>query len=352
VFTRKPKRKKLFLNPYKLKSRRRKSEWKRGIFRKKRSLAAPKIFLATPRFRAREASGNVQRKVALFLSILSCGSLFYLLFFFPFWQVKKIAVTGNNYVKAEEVERLAYEKLQGRFFIFPKKNLIIAPVKALTEAIYNQFSQISKAEIKKQFPDVLKIEIIENKPQAIWAAGSPSDLFLPPEAFAADTTSEKTAGEAKQEDAAAPISVAVPIYPENAAISYYFLNENGEIGANLALEKVFEQNLPIIYDQSFRQVKGREKILDPEFLRFLFQLKDLLSLKTDLKIQELIVPIAYSRDLYIKTDRGFQIFFDTKQNLVQQIEALASIIKEDIEENKKEVKYYIDLRVQGMVYYK
>jgi len=351
VFTRKPKRKKLHLNSYKTKSRHRTTEWKRGIFRKKRTLAAPKIALATPRFRARESSGNLQRKVALFLSLLASGSLFYLLFFFPFWQVKKIAVTGNNYVNSQEVEKLAFEYLQGRFFIFPKKNLIIAPAKTIAAAIYNQFSQISQVKIKKEFPDVLKIEIEENKPQAIWASGAPADLFLPAEAFAADTTSEKTVDEAQQ-DEPAPLVAVVPSYPENQTILYYFLNENGEIGADILPEKVFEQNLPILYDQSFKKAEGREKILDPEFLNFLFQLEDLLPLKSDLKIQEFIVPIAYSADLYIKTNKGFQIFFDTKQSLVQQIEALVLILKEDIEKNGKEVQYYIDLRVQGMVYYK
>jgi len=350
VFSHKPSRKKLYLNPYKQKSRKRRVEWKRGFFRKKRTLASPRIYLATPRFRARESSGHLQRKIAFFLFLLALGSLVYFLFFFPFWQIKEIVVVGNVNVKGEDVEKLARENLKGRAFIFPKENLIIAGKKHLSSVIYDHFAQIEKIDIKKEFPDVLKITITEREPKAIWANGAPQDLFLPPEAFASDSTSREEIGEVKDKESQAILTQTS--YPENPTILYYFLDAEGRIGEEIPEETVWEKGLPVLYDQSFKKVEPREQILDPSFLRFLFQVQDLLSLKTDLKVQEFIVPISDSRDLYIKTDKGYQIFFDTKQSLQNQLEALTLVFKEDIGKNNKEIKYYIDLRVQGLVYYK
>jgi len=350
VFSHKPNRKKLYLNPYQQKSRKRKIEWKRGVFRKKRTLKSPKIYLATPRFHAREASGHLQRKIALFLFLLAIGSLVYFLFFFPFWKIKEIVVVGNVNVNAEDVQKLAREDLKGRILIFPKENLIIANKKHLSRVIYSHFAQIEKIEIKKEFPDILKIIITENEPKMIWASGAPQDLFLPPEAFTSDSTSKKETAEVKNNGAQATFSESS--YPENPTISYYFLDQEGRAGEKIPEEIVLEKNLPVLYDQSFKKVESREKILEPSFLNFLFQVQDLLSLKTDLKIREFIVPIPDSRDLYIKTDKGYQIFFDTQQSLQDQLEALTLVLKEDIEKNNKEVKYYVDLRVQGLVYYK
>lgn len=320
-------------------------ECKRGLFRKKRTLPSPKIFLTTRRLRAREASGGVQRKIFFFLFLLALGSFFYLLFFFPFWEIKKVNILGTQNIKEEEVEKIVQEVISGRqFFIFPKRNLILVSRKEVRKKVEDSFAQVEKVEVKKEFPDILKVVISERRPSAIWATGASQDLFLPPEAFVSDTTST-----GKIEEIARP---PLPFPSPSTLISYYFVNQGGVLGDQIPPEKIFEQNLPIIYDQSFKRVNPRENIVTREFLKFLFLVRDIIPLKTGLPIKEFIVPIPDSHDLYIKIDRGYQIFFDTQQSFQNQLNTLLAVLQGDINKNNKEVKYYIDLRVEGMVYYK
>lgn len=320
-------------------------ERKRGLFRKKRTLPSPKIFLTTSRLRAREASGGIQRKIFFFLFLLALGSFFYLLFFFPFWEIKKVNILGTQNIKEEEAEKIVQAVISGRqFFIFPKRNLILVSKKEVSKKIEDSFAQVEKVEVKKEFPDILKITILEKTPVAIWATGASQDLFLPPEAFITDTTS----AEKIEEIGIAPSPLPSP----NTLINYFFVNGDGVLGDQVAPDKIYEQNLPIIYDQSFKRVNPRENIVTREFLKFLFLVRDIIPLKTGLQIKEFIVPIPDSHDLYIKIDRGYQIFFDTQQSFQNQLNTLLAVLKEDINKNNKEVKYYIDLRVEGMVYYR
>ena len=195
----KSRRRKKYLNPYKQETRRRNPEYKRGLFRRRRTLPKAKISLTTPRFRAREASGGIQRKIFFFLFLLGIGSLFYLLFFFPFWEVDEINILGEENIDGSLAEEIVRECLQGRrLFIFPKKNSIIVSRKEIIERLEERFAQILNVEVKKEFPDVLKVMIVEKKPVAIWANGAPRDLFLPPEAFVSDTNPEESLGEGEE----------------------------------------------------------------------------------------------------------------------------------------------------------
>lgn len=344
---------KLHLNPYQIKSRKRKTEWKRGIFRAKRTRPNPKVYLTTSRFRVRDSSGSLQRKIAFLLFLIAVGSLFYLLFFFPFWRVEKVTVAGADYSSTQDIEILVNRNLSGRFLIFPKNNIILLNPSKIANSVYREFAQIQKVEVKKEFPDVLKIQIIEKQPVAIWATGATADLFLSPEAFVnSDTTSNLSLGTGTTEPVKQNFIPLRSHYQENSTIDYYLLDAEGNLGEKIAPEKVYNQNLLIIYDQSFNRVEKRQKIVNSNFLKFLFQLRDILPLKTNLNIHEFIVPISDSHDLYLKTDKNYQIFFDTEQNLQNELDALITVLNEDINKNNKEVKYYIDLRVPGLVYYK
>ena len=124
------------------------------------------------------------------------------------------------------------------------------------------------------------------------------------------------------------------------------------MGDSVSFSEIPEKNLTIIYDQSFREIKPNDTILSSEFLEFLFQTRDLLPLKIKLSISEFMVPVPESRDLYVKVDGGFQVFFDTQASLSDQVEALSMILDKEITKENKQIKYYADLRVEGLVYYK
>jgi len=315
-------------------------------------LSKPKIYLTTPHFRAREASGDVQRKIFFFLFLLGMGSLFYLLFFFPFWEVREVNIVGEENIEQEEAEEIVRDCLRARrLLVFPKKNLIIVSKEEIETKLEERFAQIETVEVSKEFPDILKVVILEKEPVAVWATGAGRDLFLPTEAFLApDAGPEEEVGEAGE--TGPDFSASILDYPEDSVIEYYFVDQNGVLGDPVSFAEISEKKLPIIYDQSFRQVKPRDVILSSEFFEFLFQARDLLPLKTQVTIEEFIVPIPESRDLYVKVDKGYQIFFDTEASLSDQVEALSMLLEKEISKENKQIKYYADLRVEGLVYYK
>ncbi len=345
-------RQKLHLNPYKVKSRYRRTEWRRGIFKKKRTLKSPKIYLPTQHIPTKDASAGIQRQIFLFLFILGIGAFFYLLFFFPFWEIHEIAIVGHEKVAEIKVREEVSRELEGRVFhLFPKKNLIITSKAAIAANIQERFAQVESVSVAKEFPNVLKITLQEKEPVAIWASGATRDLFLPPEAFQADTAPQDASGEGA---VTTPQQNFTPLpYPaNNPEMIYYYLNLDGTLGDRVAVEEILGQNLPIIYNQSFQAVAPRQHLVTPQFLNFMGVIRDLLPLKTNLKISAFIVPVINARDLYIKTDQGYQLFFDTEQNIQNQVNALQTVLREDVEKGGKRIQYYVDLRVEGLVFYK
>lgn len=123
----------------------------------------------------------------------------------------------------------------------------------------------------------------------------------------------------------------------------YLIDENGEIYQ----ETIETIDLPIIKDNNNIAVSVGQKILSENFLNFISDLNLQFVPATGFKVNHFeINETTFQADAI--TDQNWKVIFDTTRKASDQLADLQKFLKD----HKDEVKEYIDLRVEGKVYYK
>jgi len=91
------------------------------------------------------------------LVLFLVGSVIYLLFFSPVFQIKKVTISGANQVSQKDI----------RSFV-PLKNIILLNKAEIKKNILNNFPEISGVEIDRKLPATVNIEIKERAAAAVW----------------------------------------------------------------------------------------------------------------------------------------------------------------------------------------
>ena len=102
-----------------------------------------------------------------------------------------------------------------------------------------------------------------------------------------------------------------------------------------------------VIDTANIPVKPGDRVAPGRFVRFTQDIADGLPSQTGLRIENFQVPESTS-EVYVKTDKGYLIKFDTTRSALEQLKDLALVIKNL---NGKVPAQYIDLRVAGRAYY-
>jgi cell division septal protein FtsQ len=103
----------------------------------------------------------------------------------------------------------------------------------------------------------------------------------------------------------------------------------------------------LIKDTDNIEVQLGKVILDEDFIRFVELANQEIPLRTEFKIEYFEIKES-TYQLYVKTEQERTIILNTMRQLTPQITALKKIYAK----HKDEIEEYIDLRVEGMVYYK
>lgn len=78
----------------------------------------------------------------LFLFLM--GSIFYLAYFAPFFQIKTISISGNNKVQAQELESAIREKVVKNIAFFKTQSMFLANSEEIAVEIIKDFPRIQK----------------------------------------------------------------------------------------------------------------------------------------------------------------------------------------------------------------
>ncbi|MCX6807141.1 MAG: cell division protein FtsQ/DivIB [Candidatus Berkelbacteria bacterium] len=122
----------------------------------------------------------------------------------------------------------------------------------------------------------------------------------------------------------------------------YLLDQQG-----FAIKEINESSLPSVVDQKNASIELGKQIVNPAFISFVKDLNFKFSPKTNLPIKEISVPAETTFELILQTE-GFKVIFDTQGNLDQQLDNMVRVYQV----KKDEIKEYMDLRIEGRVYYK
>ena len=237
-------------------------------------------------------------KKFVFLGLFFCliGGLAYFLVWSPFFWVGEIKVEAAD--GEGEIEEIAKRVLEEKIFYFiPLKSVFLAPTEEIEKRILERFPEIRLVNVLKKMPSVLEIKIEERVGIGIWCRLSLSGCFK--------------------------------IDREGV-----IFRESPLIGGNLVLNIYGENN----------SAKIRDKVIPPGVIDFILTAKKVFPDARDFEF-------VSDEELKATTIQGWQIYFNPSVPAISQIDALKVILKNETEEGLAALEY-VDLRIEGRVYYK
>lgn len=223
------------------------------------------------------------------LIVIAIGAFGYWIFYSNFFKIKNIEIEG-------EVNDTIKNKING----FYGKNIFLFTIGQLDKQLAREQTSIEKLNIIKGIPDTLKIDVLVRKPEIRWK------------------TQDKT----------------------------YFIDKTGII---FSLDKPKEEDnkLPLVIDSRNLPIKLGEKIVTSDFIEFVEKIATEVPQKIGKDIEEIKIDET-TLHLEIKFKDAFRVYFDTTNSWNDQMK----LLQKAVEKHDKEIKEYIDLRVEEKAYYK
>jgi hypothetical protein len=106
----------------------------------------------------------------------------------------------------------------------------------------------------------------------------------------------------------------------------------------------------LIQDYSNREVKLYDKILEPEFIDTILEIKNYLSTEIGLNTVSFDIDSYPISKLRVVTNESWYILFSLKQEIKKQLLSLKVVLDEKIEDRMS--LQYVDLRIENRIYYK
>ncbi len=247
---------------------------------------------------------SFNKSILFCLLIAVIIALIYWLFFSAYWDVKKIVISGTNQLdEIKKIEEMTDNFLNSqRFLILSQRNVFILSHKALQSVIYKNFD-LEKVKIEIDKPETLMITIKKKVPVALW-----------------------------QEDN-----------------KYFTIYSEGILQQQI--ENVNEYNLPIVNYGTSTQVVIGDRYLSEQQIEFMQKIFDYFDYYfKDLKIKQFVVTGTQSREVDLITSAGWKIMLNIDLDAQKSLTVVSRILAEKVE-NQDNLQY-IDMRVEGKVYYK
>lgn len=229
-------------------------------------------------------------------------SIFYFLFFSQTFQIEKIIVTGEEKVAKEDLKLLVEKKLESKILFFKTKSIFLVNLNEIKKDILNNFPQVAEVEIGRGLPDALNIIVVERFGLTIWC--QTEQCFL--------------------------------VDNEGVIFEEIF---------DVDLEAFQIKNLALV-----SELKLGDKVIEKEKLNQVLDIES--KLRDNLKIPLAAVTIVSEKRLNIKTLEGWEIYFNSQEDMEWQLTKLRAVLEEEIlPENRKNLEY-IDLRFGNLAPYK
>ena len=243
---------------------------------------------------------RIKKLIWIFIGLILAG-IFYFFCFSDYFRIKNVSIEGINKINKDKFQQIVENYQHDRqFLIFSHNNLLFFSSQGLKDKIGESYL-LDNIEITKQWPDQVKIVVIEKEASIVWLTNNQC-LHLDDEGYVIE------------------------------------LCENQE------------NNFIMIKDLSNTPVKVGEQAISAETIKYLFGAKD--------KLQQKIEPVMFRVDLTqpqtirIQTKQNFDILMNQELDFQSQIDRLFLLLEnQDIKNNLNAINYF-DLRFGEKVYYK
>ena len=277
-----------------------------------------------------------RKKKRLSFKIIIFGGLFFcllgVLIYFSIWssilQIKKIEIKSEKnpiYYNNNEIIKIAGEKLAEKIFnIIPQNTIILAPIDEIKNTILDKFSEIRQVNIYRNLSDMgLTIEIEERASIGIWCKFEEIERILEPISTSTEEVVEKI---------------------KEIKIGHCFqIDKEGVIYRKSLLVK--SSSVLNIYSSRNQSAAIKDTVVPLKIINFISEIKE----KAPVLMSEF--NFISIEDLRGITFWGWQVYFNPAYSIDSQIKALEIVLDEQIKENYTSLEY-IDLRIEGRIYYK
>lgn len=246
----------------------------------------------------------------ILLLLVIFSGIFYLVSFSRFFEVQGSEISGNQKVSSENLENIFKKEIEKKIILgggrtVVSKSIFLANLNKIKERILNDYPQIAKVTLKRNFPNKISIQIEEREPIAIFCQAEPGkNCFL--------------------------------IDKEGIIIDSVVIINSENLKLAKIIGNIDSPNLGV-------------KVIEKNYLDSILEIQKKLSESQKLEIKEFI---PSEKKLTVWTFEDWQIFFDPSGDISDQILNLAIILKEKVPPEKRPNLEYIDLRFENKIYFK
>lgn len=250
---------------------------------------------------------------AIFLIVAVIAVFIYLLRL-PHWQVKKMEVSGNENIDADDLRLAAEEELQeSKFYFIPRKAIFTVDGKALAAAISARFPKIAELEVKKIFPDSLALIVREREFFGIYC----NDL---------NAATSTMAGESS----CAYLDKSGFAYEKAPAVTGFLI-------------------IKVSADRGVIQIPSQ--LVEPETMERMQKIADAFAENFGIAIVGYNLFSKAPSEIRAVTREGFELWLKSDSDFTVSAWVLKKVLEEEIKERRPQLEY-ADLRLGNKVFYK
>ena len=244
---------------------------------------------------------NLYFSFSVFASIVVLSAAGFFLFS-PRFQIQELNVSGNKDIPIEELKEMAEQGMKTSFsfmgFDVSTASIFLSGNKGV-DSLMEAFPEIEKVSIKKNFPNGISLEIVEKTPFVIW-----TDVF----------DSSKC----------------------------YLVDSKGSFIKNYNNEEEYSSLVKVVQKENIKDLDKKAVIDKISFIE-----KELKYISINASSFDLS-----NYDISVKSNYGFLIIFNIKEDLDWQIDKLAYTLKDPAYSSDLNKLEYIKLGFGNIVYVK
>jgi len=301
------------------------------------------------------------------------GWLFYFLLFHSYFDIKKVTVVDPGGARNRQVENIVKQVLTERvFFVFKRGNMHLAS-KGEMEKRIRAIVSLENIKIRKQWPATLYIvaqrrvpELLMMKVPANYSEIKDIALGLEGEdllGLLESPLSELSDESDEEEDEGLPLadtegkSDSLPgndsaIRKTEKSHEYFYVDTLGitiERKVDVRVDELSEY--PLVVWQTDKEVGVGKKALDEDVVAKILELEKRLLPEVNAPAERFLLSDALIKEIHVETKEGWRILLDSNADISKQLQYLSLILQEKVKEGRADLEY-VDLRIDGRVYYK
>ena len=320
---------------------------------------------------------NLVKTLKITIVVVAVFFIFYFLFCSGFFLMEEIKINGNRSINSENIENIALAEMSGmRFGFLPENNFIFDQNEEIKTILLNKFSEIKEVEIKKSFPNIMEVKIIEKDPTIIWCRFN--------DCYYIDTNGKvfRSASDISQKDNSKKI---IKIIEEKIIAEEKVLedenkietseeeimveeNENNNRDSSDSDDLKNSPNSPLRKgEQSENEsepenknkeesvllpIKINDEVADNNFINFALDVDREISYNAGLKIKFYKTKGTNTRELIAYTDKNIRLYFNATEEADQQVKYLKDFLAKGIDKNEIDNLEYIYLSSGNKIFYK